>query len=122
MLLAVVIALVVVAAIAAFLVYRRFYAKKQVPFSATVLSAPKAGAAIPEGAGGAARNARLVDLDRGFRKAPVAGLETLTIASIQNTVHQQLEAAIARRQRFAATAAAAARERHGLEGNGGAAP
>ena len=67
------------------------------------------------GASGSARDMRFVDMDKGFRKAPVAGIETLTMSTIQNTVRHQLEAAIERRQRFAATAAAA-RERAELMG------
>ena len=120
-LVAVVIALVLVAAVAGFLVYRRRYAKKQVVFSTKVPSSHPletvSGATIALGASGSARDMRFVDMDSGFRKAPVAGIETLTMATIQNTVRHQLEAAIARRQRFAATAAAA-RARAELMGSG----
>lgn len=131
MLVAVVLALVIAATIAAFLVYRRRYAKEQVVFSTKVRSAPVhpletvAGATISVDATDAARNVRFVDLDPGFRKAPVGGIERLTVDSIQSAVRQNLEMAIARRQRFAAAAAAAAaaaRARAGFQQeNGGTA-
>lgn len=120
----IVIALVFVAAVAGFLMYRRRYAKKKMVFNTNVLSSRPlkmvSGAMIATGASGSAHDVRFIDLDRGFRKAPVAGIETLTVATIQNTVRHQKEAAIARRQRFATTAAAA-RARTELIGSGGAA-